>query len=55
MISIVQRSPTTDRVRAIEQVMVSICCQRMLGSCPALDSILGSKIEVCQDSIPNWK
>jgi hypothetical protein len=30
MISIVQGSPTTDKVRAIEQVMVSICCQRML-------------------------
>ena len=29
MISKVQRSPTTDNVRATEQVMVSICCQRI--------------------------
>ena len=29
MISKVQRSPTTDSVRATEQVIVSICCQRI--------------------------
>jgi hypothetical protein len=29
MISMVQRSPTTDSVRATEQVIASICCQRI--------------------------
>jgi len=29
MISKVQRSPTTDSVRATEHVIVSICCQRI--------------------------
>jgi hypothetical protein len=48
MISIVQRSPTTDRVRATEQVIVSICFQRISVNnfATTLDTILGSNLEV---------
>jgi hypothetical protein len=43
----VHRSPTTDKVRASEHVIVSICFQRILRNFrTTLDTILDSKLEV---------